>query len=149
MPRSARVALIVFGVFAFVAVSLMLARALTATNVERAAVIGAVRAQARGDAAAVLAKLPDCRAEPACVGTTRVRVARLRRQGDVRVLNYRPSVGLSLTRQSGVGRVAWKAGDSLPVVQCVRVRREGPLTGGGATLLSLSEPIDGGAACPR
>jgi hypothetical protein len=51
--------------------------------------------------------------------------------GEVEVLNYQPSVGLSLTRQTGVGRVAWKAGDALPVVQCVRVRREGPLTGGG------------------
>ena len=97
----------------------------------------------------MLAELPDCRAEPACVRTTRDRVARLRRPGEVRVLNYRPSVGLSLTRQSGVGRVAWSAGDALPVVQCVRVRREGPLTGGGVTLLSLSDPIGGEASCPR
>jgi hypothetical protein len=78
----------------------------------------------------VLAELPDCRAEPACVTTTRDRVARLERAGRVSLLNYRPSVGLTLTRQSGVGRVAWRAGEGLPVVQCVRVRREGPLTGG-------------------
>jgi hypothetical protein len=149
MRRRARLILIAFGLFAFLAISLLLARALSGTNAERAAVLHVVRAQARGDAAAVLAELPDCRAEPACARTTRERVARLRRPGTaVRVLNYRPSVGLSLTRQSGVGRVAWAAGDPLPVVQCVRVRREGPLTGGGVTLLSLSDPIGGQASCP-
>jgi hypothetical protein len=29
------------------------------------------------------------------------------------------------------------------------VRREGPLTGAGATLLSLSDPIGGESSCPR
>ena len=41
-----------------------------------------------------------------------------------------------------------RAGDSLPVVQCARVQREGPLTGAGAELLSLSDPIPGEADCP-
>ncbi len=149
MRRPARLILIAFGVFVFLGISLLLARALSGTNAERAAVIDVLRAQARGDSAAVLAELPDCRDEPACVRTTADRVARLRRPGAVRVLNYRPSVGLSLTRQSGVGRVAWSAGGALPVVQCVRVRREGPLTGGGVTLLSLSDPIGGEASCPH
>ena len=40
-----------------------------------------------------------------------------------------------MTRRSGTGRVAWRAGGSLPVVQCVKARREGPLTGGGVELL--------------
>lgn len=150
LPRRARISLAVFGVFVFLGISALLARALTGSGAERAAVLDVVHAQARGDAAAVLARLPDCRAEPACVMTTRARTARLRRPGEVRLLTYRPSVNVSLTRQSGVGRVAWRtAPDPRPVVQCVRVRREGPLTGGGVALLSLSDPIGGEAACPR
>jgi hypothetical protein len=88
----------------------------------------------------VLARLPACRAEPACVQVTRARVERLERPGAVQILNYQPSTRLSLTRRTGTGRVAWRAGQSLPVVQCVRVRREGPLTGGGVELLALSDP---------
>ncbi len=149
MPRRVRISLIVIGAFAFIAVSLLLARALTATGAERALVTDVLAAQARGDADAVLADLPDCRREPACVTTTRARTARLRRPGELEVLSYRPSVGLSLTRQSGIARAAWRVGEELPVVQCVRVRREGPLTGGGVTLLSLSDPIGRTAACSR
>jgi hypothetical protein len=72
---------------------------------------------------------------------TRARVRELERPGTVQILNYRPSTRLSLTRRTGTGRVAWRAGDSLPVVQCVRVRREGPLTGAGVQLLALSDPV--------
>lgn len=147
VSRPARLTLIAIGISAFIAMSLLLARALTATGAERAAVLEVLKAQVRGDGDAVLSDLPDCAVEPACAATTRSRVKRLRRPGEVEVLNYRPSVGLSLTRQSGIGRVAWKAGRALPVVQCVRVRREGPLTGGGVTLLSLSDPIGGEAPC--
>ncbi|MBA2515866.1 MAG: hypothetical protein H0V22_00855 [Solirubrobacterales bacterium] len=147
MSRPARLTLIAIAIFAFIAISLLLARALTATGAERAAVLDVLKAQVRGDGDAVLSDLPDCAREPACAATTRSRAQRLRRPGEVKVLNYRPSVGLSLTRQSGIGRVAWKAGGALPVVQCVRVRREGPLTGGGVTLLSLSDPIGGEAPC--
>ena len=149
MPRSARLLLIVFGVFVFLGVSALLARALTATGAERSAVLALLEDQAAGDAAAVLAAVPACAREPACAMTVRERSAALRRPGEVAILNYRPSVGLTLTRRSGVGRVAWKAGPALPVVQCVRVRREGPLTGGGVELLSISDPIDREAACPR
>jgi hypothetical protein len=81
------------------------------------------------------------------VEVTRDRVARLRRPGRVQILNYRPSVQLSLTRKTGSGRVAWRAGHGLPVVQCVRVRREGPLTGGGLELLALSDPIPLDGSC--
>lgn len=149
MSRPARLTLIALAVFAFVAVSALLARALSATGAERSAVLDLVQAQARGEADEVLTELPDCRAEPVCAATTRARVARLRRPGRIRLLNFQPSVGLSLTRQSGTARVAWKAEGSLPVVQCVRVRRDGPLTGGGVRLLALSDPIGGEAACPR
>ena len=135
--------MIAFVVFVFLGISGLLARALTGTGTERAAVLEVVRAQARGDAGAVLARLPACRAEPACVATTRARTARLRRPGDVRLLTYRPSVNVSLTRQSGVGRVAWRTTtDGRPVVQCVRVRRKGsPLTGRSVSLLRVTAPL--------
>ena len=147
--RRARVLIpVLFGLFFFIGLSVLLARGLTSSGTEREDVLELVRAEARGDADAVLARLPACRREPACAQATRERVADLRRPGRVQILTYTPSARLALTRKVGTGRVAWRAGDGLPVVQCVRVRREGPLTGGAVELLSVSAPIaaDGGCA---
>jgi hypothetical protein len=138
---------VAFGVFVFLGLSVLLARGLTGGSRERGDVLELVRAQARGDAAAVLARLPACRGEPACASTTRRRVQELRRPGEVEVLSYTPSTTLALTRKVGTGRVAWRAGTGLPVVQCVRVRREGPLTGGSVELLSISAPIASDGGC--
>lgn len=138
---------IVFAVFVFAGLSALLARGLTGSGVERSKVLDVLRAQARGDADAVLAALPACRAEPACAQTTREQVSRERASGAVQLLSYAPSTRLALTRQIGTARVAWRAGTSLPVVQCVRVRRDGPLSGGGVELLSISAPIGGEASC--
>jgi hypothetical protein len=140
---------IAFAVFVFAGISLLLARALTGASAERGAVLDLARAEARGDAAAVLAQLPACRAQPACVHATTERVAALKQPGAVQLLTYQPSVQVTLTRRIGTGRVAWRAGTRLPVVQCVRVRREGPLTGGSVALLSVSGRIGGEASCPR
>jgi len=146
--RRARVLIpLVFALFVFVGLSILLARGLTGGGTERAEVLELVRAEARGDADAVLARLPACRREPACVQTTRDRVQELRRPGDVEILTYTPSARLALTRKVGTGRVAWRAGEGLPVVQCVRVRREGPLTGGAVELLSVSAPIEPEGSC--
>jgi hypothetical protein len=136
-----------FVVFFFLGISALLARGLTGAGNERAKVLDVLRAQARGDAEAVLADLPDCRAEPACAQVTRERVERLRRPGPVEILTYTPSVRVALTRRTGTGRVAWRAGAGMPVVQCVRVRREGPLTGAGVELLAISAPIGGEEGC--
>jgi hypothetical protein len=136
-----------FCLFVFAGLSILLARGLTGSGTERADVLELVRAQARGDADAVLARLPACRREPACAQTTRERVADLRRTGRVQILTYTPSTRLALTRKVGTGRVAWRAGDGLPVVQCVRVRRDGPLTGGAVELLSVSAPIASEGGC--
>jgi hypothetical protein len=141
MRRPAVVTAVAFGVFVFLGISFLLARGLTGAGAERGRVLQVLHAQARGDAAAVLKELPACRQEAACARVTRDRVARLRRPGEVQILNYRPSAQLALTRKTGSGRVAWRAGTGRPVVQCVRVRREGPLTGGGLELLALSDPI--------
>ena len=140
---------IAFAVFVFLALSALLARGLSGTGTEREEVIELLRAQARGDAAGVLAVLPACRAEPACAETTRERVARLRAPGAVQVLSYTPSTRIALTRRIGTARVAWRAGTALPVVQCVCVRREGALSGGGVELLSISAPIAREGSCDR
>jgi len=146
--RRARIYIAVgFVAFLFLGLSGLMARALTGAGTEREAVLDLLRAQARGDTAAVLDALPACRAQPACATVVRDRVARLRRSGEVEILTYTPSVQVALTRRTGVGRVAWRAGGSAPVVQCVRVRREGPLTGAGVELLAVSEPIGGDEGC--
>ena len=146
--RRARVYIAVgFAAFLFLGLSGLMARALTGAGSERSEVLDLVRAQARGDAAAALDALPACRAQPACAAVVRDRVAELRRSGAVEILTYTPSVQVALTRRTGVGRVAWRASGSGPVVQCVRVRREGPLTGAGVELLAISDPIGSEASC--
>jgi hypothetical protein len=145
--RPTLVTAVVFGTFVFLGISFLLARALTGPGAERARVLEVVRAEARGDADAVLERLPACAAEPACARVTRERVARLKRPGTVQILTYEPSMRVTMTRATGTGRVAWRAGKSLPVVQCVQARREGPLTGGGVELLAISKPIAGEASC--
>ena len=147
MRRVTLITAIAFGAFVFLGISFLLARALTGSGAERSRVLDVVRAQARGDADAVLADLPACAAEPACARVTRERVAELKRPGQVEILTYRPSIRVTMTRRSGTGRVAWRAGGSLPVVQCVKARREGPLTGGGVELLAISNPIGLDAPC--
>jgi hypothetical protein len=147
MRRTRLLIVIGFAAFLFLGFSALLARALTGAGDERAKVLDLLEAQAAGDAAAVLAEIPACRANPACADVTRTRVAELQRGGRVEILNYQPSVQVALTRRTGVGRVAWRAGGSQPVVQCVRVRRDGPLTGGDVELLSISAPIGNEDSC--
>jgi len=149
LRRSQLYVLIGIAVFLFLAVSVMLARALSATGTERSRVLEIAKAQARGDAGAVLQATPACRAQPACVAATRDFVPKLKKPGPVEILQYRPSVNLPLTNETATGRVAWRAGTSLPVVQCVRVHREGPVSGAKVEVLSISAPIGLEAACPQ
>lgn len=146
--RRAKVAIVVgFIVFVFLGLAVLLGRGLTGSISERADVLDLVEAQAAGDADAALAQLPACRAEPPCARLVRERVSQLRKPGKVEILTYDPSVQVALTNRTGIGRVAWRAGRSLPVVQCVRVRRDGPLTGADVELLSISAPIGREAGC--
>ena len=134
--------------FFFVGISAMLARALAATGTERSRVLDVARAQAQGDAGAVLRATPACARQPACVAATTAFVGKLDLSGEVEILQYQPSVQLPLTNTVGTGRVAWRAGTSGPVVQCVRVRRDGPLSGANVELLSVSPPIGNEESCP-
>jgi hypothetical protein len=147
LRRVTLVTVVVFGLFVFLGISFLLARALTGQGAERSRVLDVLRAEARGDADDVLDRLPACAREPACARVTRERVAKLERPGKVEILNYRPSIRVTMTRRAGTGRVAWRAGESLPVVQCVKALREGPLTGGGVELLAISKPIGLEASC--
>jgi hypothetical protein len=147
MRRTRLLIVIAFVAFLFLGFSALLARALTGAGDERARVLDVLEAQAAGDAAAVLAELPACRAQPACAEVVRTRVEELERPGRVEILTYTPSVQVALTRRTGLGRVAWRAGDSPPVVQCVRVRRDGPLTGADVELIAISAPIGNDEGC--
>lgn len=148
MRRPAKITAIAFGIFVFLGVSALLAKALSGAGNERAEVLGVLEAQARGDAEAVLARLDACRAQPVCVRVTRDRVRRLKRPGRVQIVRYDPSVQVALTRQAGTARVVWRTDEErFPVVQCVKVRREGPLSGGRTDLLALTDPIGLQGSC--
>ena len=148
MARRTKITAIVFGAFVFLGISLMLARAFAGAGAEREQVLELLRAQARGDSEAVLARLPDCRRQPACASAVRARARQVERPGRVKILRYEPSVNVALTRQAGTARVAWHTDQrKLPVVQCVKVRREGPLTGAKVELVVISEPKPGTASC--
>jgi hypothetical protein len=141
MPRR-RVVVIALAAIAFLAISGLLARWLTTENAERNAIYALIRAQARGDAPAMARRISGCPGRPACAAQMRDLARRLRRSGEVKILNLSSETAHSLTGDTGVTRVAWKVPDRWPVVQCVRVRRKGnPVTGTSITLLSLSAPI--------
>jgi hypothetical protein len=137
-----------FGIFVFLGISLLLARELSASGVERSDVEKLVRAEVKGDTAQVLARTPRCAVDAACAAATRAFVPELKRPGDIEILRYDVSVQLPMSREVSSGRVAWRAGKSLPVVQCVRVQRDGPLTGAKVVLLSISAPIKSDTDCP-
>ena len=149
MRRPAVITAIIFGVFFVLGSSVFLARGLSATSTERGKVLDVVRAEAAGDSERVLELLPECAELPACATTVRNRAQSLRRAGEVDILQYDPSVRLAVTDEEGTGRVAWKAGASAPVVQCVRVRRTGALNGARVELISIGGAIAGEGSCGR
>ena len=148
MSRRTRITVIAFGTFVFLGVSLLLTKAFVGSGNERAVVLDVLRAQAAGDPAGMLEKMPACRSDRTCTRLTEERAERLARPGSVQILTYTPSVQVALTNRDGTGRVAWRTDQRpLPVVQCVVVKRQGPLSGGGVELVSLSNPIGNEASC--
>ena len=137
------------GVVVFLGISFELARFLNTESQERGAVFAVLRAQARGDAAAMLARLHGCAADPRCAATTRRNAQRLERPGDVKILAYDSATAYALGPKRGPTRVAWTVVDrGLPVVQCVDVQRTGTVLAGRAIrLLRLSPPIDRQGDC--
>jgi len=141
-----RWAIVVAVVVLFLAISLFLARWLTSEGTERGAVLDLLRAQARGDAAAMLEQL-DCR-DDACEAQVRANARALRGSDDVTIVRMDSGTSHELDSETAPTRVVWITPGRLTTVQCVLVERSGsPLSGTSVTLLDLSAPIDREAAC--
>jgi hypothetical protein len=147
--RPTRFALVIAGIAAFLAISFELARFLTAESDERGQVYSLLKAQARGSAGDMLARLDGCRADRRCRAQVQANARALRRPGEVKILAYDSATAYSLGDDTGPTRVAWTVIDrGLPVVQCVTVRRTGSvLAGRSVTLLRLSAPIPRQGTC--
>jgi hypothetical protein len=149
LSRPARILLILIGVVLFLAISVMLAQILGVGGAERNASTRLIEAEARGDVAAMVRSLEGCAATPRCRQQAAQNAARLRRPGDVQVLNYASSKSFSVGNSHGTARIAWRVPGRTPVVQCIEVHRNGnPITGFKVHLLSLSAPIRSDASCP-
>jgi hypothetical protein len=141
--------LVILGLVVFLGISAVLARILSLDGAERTAIAGLLQSQARGDAGGMRRQLHGCGESPGCRQRAAENALRLRRTGSVKILELGSSAGFSLTSTIGTARVAWRAGNALPVVQCVRVRRAGnAISGFHIELLEISRRIKSDASCP-
>jgi hypothetical protein len=148
--RVRRRLLVALGVIVFLALSALLARFLTSDNLEREEDVALIEAEAKGDAAGMIAKLSGCRENASCVALQHKNASnpRLRRTGEVKVLSLTSATANSPTGATGKTRLAWTVLGQLPVVQCIEVKRSGnALTGVDVELLNLSAPINNEADC--
>ncbi|HEX3391431.1 MAG TPA: hypothetical protein VHS55_02600 [Solirubrobacteraceae bacterium] len=137
------IALVLFLVF-----SVLLARYLSAENVERADIFAVLKAEAAGNADGVISHLSGCRKHAGCVAQAEQNAAKLRRSGSVKILTLSSGTAYAVTSDSGTTRVAWTVLGRLPTVQCVSVSRKGNfLSGLSVTLTGLSAPIPNEADC--
>ena len=146
MPRRRLAVVLALGVF--LVVSGLLARVLSVEGQERDAILDVLRAQASGDAAAVLALLTDC--DPACERTVRAGTRRVAGPGEPKLVRVDSDTSYALGGAQGTSRVVWVRGErGTPIVQCAVVRREGSvLTDRSTSLLRLSAPLrDNEAPC--
>ncbi len=153
-PRQRRALRALLGVCAIVvlAVGALLARFLSVENAERSDVVTLLQAEAKGDLAGMLAALDGCRESPSCAASARADASspRLRRVGAIKILQLESPTAYSLSGASGRTRVAWTVIGTLPVVQCVDVRRTGSfLAGIDVHLLAISAPIAGEGRCTK
>ena len=148
MRRRLLITSVLLGIVVFIAVSVMLARAFNAESAERSAVTDLVTAEAHGDTAGAAAKLEHCTSSAACRAHIAANVTAIRRSGAVQVLQLQSSTGFSIGSTLGNARIAFRVGNALPVVQCVRVRRAGNVVSGlRIELLAVSGPLTGDATC--
>ena len=139
---------IVAGVIVFAAIAVVLARWLSAENVERSDVTDLLDAQARGDAAQMLHAIDGCAARPACRGAVAANARRLKDPGRVEIVAYDSETSHALGGATGPVRVVWRTPTRLPTVQCVQIRRTGNvLSGPSITVTGLSEPIGRQSPC--
>jgi hypothetical protein len=129
------------------AVGALLARFLSVENAERDAALALVQAEA-----GMLAQLSGCRASPSCVASVKADAGdpRVHRTGAVKILQLESPTAYSLSAATGSTRLAWTVIGTLPVVQCVEVRRTGSfLTGIHVHLVGVSAPISGEGRCTK
>jgi hypothetical protein len=142
------IALIAVGVVLFLLISFELARFFSVESREREDLVSLLQAEAKGNAPGMLAQLRDCRTNPVCVAAVRKDAATLHRAGSVKILTLTSPTAGSLTSKTGTTRVAWTVIGTLPVVQCVRMRRTGnALTGLSVALLTIGPRIESEADC--
>jgi hypothetical protein len=146
--RRIRLLLIALAVVLFVAISALLARALSIDGAERAAITQLVTDEAHGDAAAMVKLILNCRSTPACRAQVARNASRLRHRGRIAIAEINPSAGFSLAGTVGTARVVWRADSELPVTQCVRVRRAGNVISGlHIQLLAIGRRIRTSSDC--
>ena len=149
LRRPRLIGVIALGLVLFLIISGLLARVLSVGGAEQSAITSLVQDEARGDAHAMINQIQGCGANTACRQRVALDVHYLTRPGSIKILELNPSAGFSLSSTEGTARVAWRAGDSLPIVQCVRVRRAGnALSGLRVQLLEISARIKTDADCP-
>ena len=147
--RRTYVVAIAVAVLVFLAISGLLARVLSANSAEQSAITALVKAVARGDEAAIVDDIAGCQASRACRRRATEVTTALRHPGTVSIIQLQPSTSFSVAGTLGTARVAWNVGGSLPIVQCVRVRRTGnPISGLRVELLEISPRIKSDSACP-
>ena len=153
-PRQRRVLRGLLGVCAIVVlvVGALLSRFLSVENAERSDVVTLLQAEAKGSLAGMLAALDGCRADPSCLASAKADASdpRARRAGAVKILQLESPTAYSLSSATGKTRLAWTVIGTLPVVQCVDVRRTGNfLSGIHIQLIGLSAPISGEGTCSK
>jgi hypothetical protein len=145
-----RRALIAVVVLAFLAVSFELARYLSLPGSERNAVFNVLKAEAKGDTAAVLKRLDDCPSGSPCAALVAKYVPRLRHAGHVKILLLESKSAYTLGSKTAITRVAWTTldPDGQTHVQCVTVHKHWSfLSGSSTSLRRISAPIGNEASC--
>ncbi len=147
MRRSYLILLIAVCLVVFLVISAILARVFSIDGAERSAITSLVQAEARGDQAGMIRQLYHC--DYACRQRVAYDAGRLKLPGSVSIVLINASAGFSLTGSTGTARVAWTAGNSLPVVQCLKVQRAGNAVSGlRVRLLKIGKRIKSDSACP-
>jgi len=147
--RRSYIVVMVAGILLFLVTSALLARVFSANSAEQSAITALVQSEARGDVNAIVSDIAGCRTNAACMHRAATNATALQHAGSVSIIQLQPSTSFSLGGTEGTARVAWNVGSSLPIVQCVKVRRGGnPISGLKVELIVVSRRIPSDAACP-
>jgi hypothetical protein len=145
------VVLLALGVIVFLAISVMLARFLQIENVERDDDLALIEAETKGDVQGMLGRIAGCSLSPSCVASVRANASdsRTRKVGAVKILQLTSPTSYSLFGATGKTRFAWtELNRTLPIVQCIDVRRTGNFVSGiKVELIGLSKPIENEGEC--